>query len=45
MSLDLYDEAYSTIHMGIINKNIDVFKVRFCFRGRVDYNLNILQVA
>ena len=42
--VDCFDEAFARIHLGFMDKNIDIFLARICFRGHAGYNLNILQV-
>ncbi|XP_038050894.1 uncharacterized protein LOC119724045 [Patiria miniata] len=43
LRVDLYDEAYATILVGLVGMNLDVARARFCFNGNIEYNLNILQ--
>ena len=42
--VDLQDEAYATVLIGLLGLNVDVVRARFCFNGNIEYNLNILQV-
>ena len=44
LKVEVHDEAYATIHLGILGVNIDYMKIRVCFIGGSSYNLNILQV-
>ncbi|XP_078620549.1 uncharacterized protein LOC144887293 isoform X2 [Branchiostoma floridae x Branchiostoma japonicum] len=41
--LDVLDEAYATAHFGIINYNLDIVRIRVCFRGGIKYDVNILK--
>ncbi|XP_022103294.1 uncharacterized protein LOC110986022 [Acanthaster planci] len=41
--VDLLDEAYATVVIGLLGLSVDVVRARFCFNGYVEYNLNILQ--
>ncbi|VDI06315.1 Hypothetical predicted protein [Mytilus galloprovincialis] len=43
VKVNVHDEAYARIHLGIVNKNLDFFLARLCFKGGTKYNLNILQ--
>jgi hypothetical protein len=40
----VHDEAYVRIHLGYIDKNMDFFLARICFKGGAKYVLNILKV-
>ena len=44
LKVNVHDEAYARVHLGMIGKNFDFFLARLCFKGRTEYNLNILQV-
>ncbi|XP_038062441.1 uncharacterized protein LOC119732930 [Patiria miniata] len=43
LRVDLLDEAYATVVIGLVRFSLDFARARFCFNGFVDYNLNILQ--
>ncbi|KAK3102203.1 hypothetical protein FSP39_009587 [Pinctada imbricata] len=43
LKLNIHDEAYARVHLGIINLNLDFFVARVCFKGGAEYNFNILQ--
>lgn len=38
----VYDEVYVRVYVGIIGFNFDFFVVRVCFKGGIEYNINIL---
>lgn len=42
--VDIHDEAYAKVHLGIINKNLDFLVARLCFKGDTSYNLDLFQV-
>ena len=44
MYLDLLDEAFATLHIGIIGLDHDIFKLVFCFHMDLQYDRNILKV-
>jgi len=44
LKVNIHDEAYARVHLGMIGKNFDFFLARLCFKGKTEYNLNILQV-
>ncbi|KAK2175673.1 hypothetical protein NP493_715g02033 [Ridgeia piscesae] len=41
--IDIFDTAYVTLHAGIVNKHIDIFRAEICFYGQIEYDLNILK--
>ncbi|VDI25865.1 Hypothetical predicted protein, partial [Mytilus galloprovincialis] len=41
--VDIHDEAYAKVHLGIINKNLDFLVARLCFKGDTSYNLDLFQ--
>ncbi|XP_022102001.1 uncharacterized protein LOC110985344 [Acanthaster planci] len=43
LRVDLYDEAYATVLVGLVGQKFDMARARFCFNGYIEYNLNILQ--
>ena len=43
ISIDIQEEVYTRLHLGVVNENIDFFSGRICFKGSSHYNLNILQ--
>ena len=44
MKVDLLDEAFATLHIGLIGFDFDIFRLDFCFNGGTEYDLNILKV-
>lgn len=42
MKICVYDEVYVRVYLGFMNVNLDFFVVRICFKGGVEYNINIL---
>ncbi|KAK3101652.1 hypothetical protein FSP39_005219 [Pinctada imbricata] len=43
LRLNVHDEAYARVHLGIVNVNLDFFVARICIKGGAEYNFNILQ--
>lgn len=43
--VDIYDGAFADIHVDIINLQIDIVKAYVCFKGHIEYNLNVLKVC
>lgn len=43
--LKVHDEAWATGNLGIINKFIDIFRVKVCYQINFHYDLNILKVC
>ena len=43
--VDVHDEAYAVIHLGILGTDIDVLRAKLCFYGGIKYELNILKVS
>ncbi|ESO82597.1 hypothetical protein LOTGIDRAFT_236952 [Lottia gigantea] len=41
--VDVHDEAYARVHLGVVGVNLDFFLARVCFKGNAEYNLNLLQ--
>ncbi|KAI8514390.1 hypothetical protein Bbelb_087140 [Branchiostoma belcheri] len=41
--IDVLDEAYAVANIGILGIHQDLARVRFCFRGHIKYEINILQ--
>ena len=41
--IDVHDEGYIVGHLEYIGLRLDIFRARVCFKGRIAYNLNILQ--
>ncbi|XP_019618168.1 PREDICTED: uncharacterized protein LOC109465393 [Branchiostoma belcheri] len=41
--IDVLDEVYATANFGIINYNLDIVRARVCFKGFIQYDLNILK--
>ena len=44
LKVDVYDGAWVTINIGILNYNFDLFRAEICFKGQIEYELNILKV-
>ena len=36
--------AWATVHVGIIGFDFDMFRAELCFKGGIEYGLNILKV-
>ncbi|XP_033637389.1 uncharacterized protein LOC117298318 isoform X2 [Asterias rubens] len=43
LRLDILDETYATVIVGLVDEKLDIARARFCFNGHIEYNLNILQ--
>ncbi|KAK3589057.1 hypothetical protein CHS0354_008707 [Potamilus streckersoni] len=43
IKVNVHDEAYARVHLGIIKKNYNYFTARLCFKGSASYKLNILK--
>ena len=41
--IDVHDEGYFVGHLEYVGFRLDIFRARVCFKGRIAYNLNILQ--
>ncbi|KAK6174798.1 hypothetical protein SNE40_013376 [Patella caerulea] len=41
--VDVHDEAYARVHLGVVGINLDFFLARVCFKGKAEYNINLLQ--
>ncbi|XP_064646638.1 uncharacterized protein LOC135499666 isoform X2 [Lineus longissimus] len=41
--IDVHDEAYAKLHLGIVGYTYNFLVARVCFNGMASYNLNILQ--
>ena len=42
--VDVHDGAWVTVNVGILNYNFDLFRAEICFKGKIEYELNILKV-
>lgn len=42
VKVKVYDEVYVRVYFGFIGINIEFFLVRVCFKGGVEYSINIL---
>ncbi|XP_078660674.1 uncharacterized protein LOC144905141 [Branchiostoma floridae x Branchiostoma belcheri] len=41
--IDVLDEAYAVANIGVLGIHQDLARIRFCFRGYIKYEINILQ--
>ncbi|XP_076472269.1 uncharacterized protein LOC143301765, partial [Babylonia areolata] len=41
--VDIFDEAYGQVNLGFMGFHIDILRLRLCFKGHAEYNLNLLQ--
>ena len=41
--VDVYDHAYAEAHAGVIGFKVDIVKALICYRGHVEYDLNVLK--
>lgn len=44
LHLNVHDKVYAEAHVGIINYRVDILYIELCYRGRLEYNLNLLKV-
>ena len=42
--LKVHDEAWAVGNLGLINRFIDIFRVKVCYQLNFHYDLNILKV-
>ena len=42
--VDVYDQAYATALAGIVGFKTDIVYASICYRGHVEYDLNVLKV-
>lgn len=42
--VDIHDEAYIRVHLGIIDENLDFLRAKLCYKGDTSYNLDLFQV-
>ncbi|KAK2165104.1 hypothetical protein NP493_1383g00012 [Ridgeia piscesae] len=41
--IDVLDTAWAEVHVGIFGLNYDIFRAELCFKGGIEYELNILK--
>lgn len=41
VKIKVYDEVYVWVYFGFVGFNFDFFVVRVCFKGGVEYSINI----
>ena len=44
LKVDVHDAAWTIFNIGILDLDFTVFKAELCFKGKVEYDLNILGV-
>jgi len=42
--VDVYDHAYAEAHCGLIGLNVEIVQALVCFKGHIEYDLNVLKV-
>ena len=42
--VDCYDGAFAEAHVAVLDFQVDIVKAFVCFKGHINYNLNILKV-
>ena len=42
--VDVYDGAFAEAHVALLDFQIDIVKAFICFKGHINYDLNILKV-
>ena len=42
--IDVLDTAWAEVHVGIFGLNYDIFRAELCYKGGIEYGLNILKV-
>ena len=45
LKVDVHDAAWTIFNIGILGLDFTVFKAELCFKGKVEYDLNILGVC
>ena len=45
LKIDVMDSVYATIHIGLFGFDVDIFRGELCFKGGIQYGLNILKVS
>ena len=45
LQVDVLDSAFATIHIGLFGIDFDIFRGEICFKGGIQYGLNILKVC
>ena len=43
--IDVFDDAHAEAHVGLLNYHVDIVKASICFKGHIEYNLNVLKVC
>ncbi|KAI0217504.1 hypothetical protein LSAT2_030722 [Lamellibrachia satsuma] len=43
LQVDVLDSAFATIHIGLFGIDFDIFRGEICFKGGIQYGLNILK--
>ncbi|KAK2165040.1 hypothetical protein NP493_1368g00013 [Ridgeia piscesae] len=41
--IDVLDTAWAEVHVGIFGLNYDIFRAQLCYKGGIEYGLNILK--
>jgi hypothetical protein len=42
--IDVHDRLFAEVHIGIINFQKYIFLIDVCYKGHIEYNLNLLKV-
>ena len=45
LKVNIHDAAWATIHVGILGFDLTIFKAEICFKGGIEYHLNMLAVC
>ncbi|KAL8573312.1 hypothetical protein ACOMHN_032774 [Nucella lapillus] len=43
VKIAVHDKVWAEIHLGIIDKQFDIFRAELCYKGRLVYNVNIMK--
>ena len=43
-TIDVFDDAHAEAHVGLLNFQVEIVKATICFKGHIEYNLNVLKV-
>ena len=44
LRIDVHDKLFAEAHIGILNYHVNILLIEACYRGHVEYNLNLLKV-
>ena len=44
MDVNIDDQLFAEAHVGMLNLHFDILLVEACYKGRLEYNMNIFKV-